>query len=117
MKTLLSLTLLLFVSLNSYSIPIKPKPLAIATIDSNYRVTIPAIPIQRFYYINISHLSFENEEEAIKIFKYYLTANLITPVIYYKEKYIILEILIEYIPDGSDHTELQFYLDHLTKPK
>jgi hypothetical protein len=29
----------------------------------------------------------------------------------------MLEILIEYIPDGSDHTELQFYLDHLTKPK
>ena len=81
MKTLLSLTLLLFVSLNSYSIPIKPKPLAVATIDSNYRVTIPAIPIQRYYYINISHLSFENEEEAINVFKYYLTANLITPVI------------------------------------
>ena len=73
--------------------------------------------IQRYYYINISHLSFENEEEAIKVFKYYLTANLITPEVYYNEKYIMLEILIEYIPEGSDHTELQFYLDHLTKPK
>ena len=117
MKTLTSLILLLFITLNLYSIPVKTQPTAVATIDSNYRVTIPAIPIQRYYYIDISHLSFENEEEAIRIFEYYLTANVITPVIYYKEKYIMLQILIEYIPEVSDYTELQFYLDHLTKPK
>jgi hypothetical protein len=116
MKTLTSLILLLFITLNSYSIPVKTPPLTVASIDTNYRITVPSIPIQRYYYVDISHLCFDSEEEAIRILEFYLTANLITPVIHYKEGYLIIQILIEYIPDVADYEGLQFYLDHLTKP-
>jgi hypothetical protein len=112
---LLSILLTLFAG-NSHSIPVKTPPLTVASIDTNYRITIPSIPIQRYYYVDISHLCFASEEEAIRILEFYLTANLITPVIYYGEGYLIIQILTEYIPDVTDYEGLQFYLDHLTKP-
>ena len=116
MKRLLFLIFSTLFTINSYSIPVKTPPLAIASIDTNYRITVPSIPIQRYYYVDISHLCFDNEEEAIRILEFYLTANLITPIIHYKEGYLIIQILIEYIPDVADYEGLQFYLDHLTKP-
>jgi hypothetical protein len=115
MKTLLSLILLLFITLNLHSIPIITPPLTVASIDTNYRITIPSIPIQRYYYVDISHLCFSSKEEAIRILEFYLTANLVTPVIYYEERYVMIQILIEYIPNIADYEGLQFYLDHLTK--
>ena len=63
MKTLTSLILLLFITLNSYSIPVKTPPLTIASIDTNYRITVPSIPIQRYYYVGMKQLRFDNEEE------------------------------------------------------
>ena len=116
MKRLLFLILAILFTVNSYSIPVKTPPLTVASIDTNYRITIPSIPIQRYYYVDISHLCFDSEEEAIRILEFYLTANLITPIIHYKEGYLIIQILIEYIPDVADYEGLQFYLDHLTKP-
>ena len=116
MKRLLFLILAILFTVNSYSIPVKTPPLTVASIDTDYRITIPSIPIQRYYYVDISHLCFDSEEEAIRILEFYLTANLITPIIHYKEGYLIIQILIEYIPDVADYEGLQFYLDHLTKP-
>jgi hypothetical protein len=116
MKRLLFLILAILFTVNSYSIPVKTPPLTVASIDTDYRITIPSIPIQRYYYVDISHLCFDSEEEAIRILEFYLTANLITPIIHYEEGYLIIQILIEYIPDVADYEGLQFYLDHLTKP-
>ena len=116
MKRLLFLILAILFTVNSYSIPVKTPPLTVASIDTDYRITVPSIPIQRYYYVDISHLCFDSEEEAIRILEFYLTANLITPIIHYEEGYLIIQILIEYIPDVADYEGLQFYLDHLTKP-
>lgn len=92
------------------------KYLPIAKIDENYLVTIPNIPVHEYYYIDISHLVFSSEAEAIKVLEFYLTANIIRPIICYEENYIILQILLEHMIEVSDYNKLQFYLNHLTKP-
>jgi len=117
MKRLLFLILPILITFNSYSIPVKTPPLAVASIDTNYRITIPSIPIQRYYYVDISHLDFADEQEAIYLLTSYVTANLISNEVFYSEGYMQIQLHLEHIPE-SDRTvaKMQNYLNCLTKP-
>lgn len=91
--------------------------LPIATIDESYYVTLPEIPVVEYYYVDISHLDFEDEQEAIYLLGAYVTGNLITNEVFYSEGYMVIHIHTEYIPDEEiDLEQLQDYLNHLSKP-
>ena len=79
-------------------------------------LTVPEIPIAAAYYVDISHLTFEDEAEADKLIHFYLTANLIKPELHYDENYVIVIVNTDYISEEFSHTDFNFYLDHLTKP-
>lgn len=117
MKLLKTFVLALgFISVGSFAQDIPVEGLPVATIDENYLVTVPEIPIQEYYFINISHLSFASEAEATKLLEFYLTANVIQPIIHYSENYVVLHVLVEHLGGDTDFNNLQFYLNHLTKP-
>lgn len=105
-----------FSAMSSFAQDVPIDELPVATINESYLVTVPAIPIQEYYFIDISHLTFADEAEAMKKLEFYLTANVIQPIVHYDENYVILHVLVEYLAGDTDHTNLQFYLEHLTKP-
>jgi len=105
-----------FISFGSIAQDIPVESLPVATINENYLVTVPEIPIQEYYFIDISHLTFASEEEATKLLKFYLTANVIRPIIHYSDNYVVLQVMVEYIDGDTDYNNLQFYLNHLSKP-
>ena len=117
MKLLKTYLLVLgFISFGSIAQDIPVESLPVATINENYLVTVPEIPIQEYYFIDISHLTFASEEEATKLLEFYLTANVIRPIIHYSDNYVVLQVMVEYIDGDTDYNNLQFYLNHLTKP-
>ena len=105
-----------FMSFGSIAQDIPVEGLPVATINEDYLVTVPEIPIQEYYFIDISHLTFASEEEATKLLEFYLTANVIRPIIHYSDNYVLLHVLVEFLGGDTDYNNLQFYLNHLTKP-
>jgi|TARA_R110000782_G_C14478452_1_gene375650 hypothetical protein len=92
--------------------------LPIATIDEKYYVTLPNIPVQEYYYVDISHLDFEDKHESVYLLTSYVTANLISNQVFYEDGYMVIRIHLEHIPGGEvSLIELQNYLNHLTKPE
>ena len=112
---ILSLAFVL-VSVSSYSQDYVLEELPVATIDENYYVTVPVTPIEEYYYIDISHLSFESEEQANNYINAFLYANITRPVLNYEERYVVLQIMLEFIGDDRDPANLQIYLNRLSKP-
>jgi hypothetical protein len=97
-------------------VPVEDLP--VATIDENYYVTLPEMPVQEYYFVDISHLDFADEQEAVYLLTSYVTANLISNEIFYAEGYMVIRIHLEYIPEEEvDLEQLQDYLNHLTKPE
>ena len=73
-------------------------------------------PVSDYYYVDISHLDFENEADLVKQCGYYLTANLITTDAHYSDNYLIVRIHTEYLTGDASMDEIQTYLNQLTKP-
>jgi hypothetical protein len=106
-----------FFSLTSIAQDVPVDELPVATIASNYYITLPEIPVENYYYVDISHLVFENEAQAVYLLRAYCQGNLITCKVFYPEHYMIIRIHTEYLPDGEvDRARLQTYLGHLPKP-
>lgn len=107
-----------FTSISSIAQDVPVEELPIATIASNYYITLPEIPVENYYYIDISHMVFADEAEAVYLLSAYCQANLITCEVFYPEHYMIIHIHAEYMPGGvmMDRADLQDYLGHLPKP-
>lgn len=91
--------------------------LPIATINEEFYVTLPEITVEEHYYVDISHMDFEDEQEAIYLLTSYVTGNLVSNEVFYTENYMILRVHTEYMPDGEiPREQLQEYLNNLTKP-
>ena len=104
-------------SLKSIAQDLPVDELPVATIDANYYITLPKTPVENYYYVDISHLVFDNEEQAVYLLRAYCQGNLITCKVFYPEHYMIIRIHTEYLPDGEvDRARLQTYLGHLPKP-
>lgn len=104
-----------FSALNATAQDVPVEELPVATIDDKFLVTVPEIPIEEYYFIDISHLTFADDEEALKKLNFYLTANVVEPIINLEDNYLILHVKTEYIGGDTDYNNLQFYLNHLTK--
>jgi hypothetical protein len=95
----------------------KAGTLQTATIDANYHVTLdPDLPLADFYKVDISHLSFENEAEAIKLLGVYVSGNLVSNEVKYAEKYMLIKIHKSFVPDATT-AQMQEYLGQLSKPE
>lgn len=105
-----------FSAVSSYAQEVPIEELPVATIDESFLVTVPEIPIEEYYLIDISHLTFLDDEDANKKLNFYLTANVIQPIINLEEDYVVLHVLVEHLGGDTDYNNLQFYLNHLTKP-
>ena len=105
-----------FSSMGSFAQDLVIEELPIATINESFYVTIPEIPLQEDYFIDISHMDFVDEADAIKKFGVFVTGNLVTPTVNFDEKYVILHIHTEYMGGDLDIAKMQVYLDQLTKP-
>ena len=115
---LLVLAISLVLTTGTFAQDVPAEELPVATIDENYYVTLPEMPVQEYYFVDISHLDFADEQEAIYLLTSYVTANLISNQIFYAEGYMVIRIHLEYIPDEEvDLEQLQDYLNHLTKPE
>jgi len=108
----------LMLSTGSFSQDVLVEDLPVANIDENYYVTLPEMPVQEYYFVDISHLDFTDEQEAIYLLTSYVTANLISNEVFYTDGYMVIRIHLEHIPgDEVDLAQLQDYLNHLTKPE
>ena len=115
MKQLLKLILLTIVLTAT---PASAQEMPRAVINPEYLVSLPTdIPLQEYYFVDISHLDFADEQEAIYLLTSYVTANLISNEVFYSEGYMQIQLHLEYIPE-SDRTvaKMQNYLNCLTKP-
>ncbi|MFT5821973.1 MAG: hypothetical protein ACI8ZM_003229, partial [Crocinitomix sp.] len=63
-------------AVGSYAQDIVVEDLPVATISEVYYVTLPDAPVEEYYYIDISHLDFEDEQEAVYLLGAYVTGNL-----------------------------------------
>ena len=82
-----------------------------ATISDNLICTLDAdAPLSDYYKIDISHLSFESEEEALLKFKKHLTGNLITNEVHLDENFVIIQIHHAYLGDSPSIERIQNYL-------
>jgi hypothetical protein len=97
-------------------IPVDELPTA--TINENYLLTLDAsAPLSEYYKVDISHLTFANENEAVKTMKRFLTANLVSNQVYYSEQYMIVKLHLEYLGETANITDVQHYLhNYLAKP-
>ena len=117
MKLLKMLVLVLGLSsVGSFAQDIVVEELPIATISDVYYVTLPDDPVEEYYYIDISHLDFEDEQEAVYLLGAYVTGNLITNEVFYSENYMIVQIHFEYVDGPISLEDLQAYLGILSKP-
>ena len=116
MKQLLKLILLTIVLTAT---PASAQEMPRAVINPEYLVSLPTeIPLQEYYFVDISHLDFTDEQEAIYLLTSYVTANLISNEVFYTDGYMVIRIHLEHIPgDEVDLAQLQDYLNHLTKPE
>ena len=117
MKLLKMLVLVLGLSsVGSFAQDIVVEELPIATISDVYYITLPDAPVEEYYYIDISHLDFEDEQEAVYLLGAYVTGNLITNEVFYSENYMIVQIHFEYVDGPISLEDLQAYLGILSKP-
>lgn len=105
-----------FTAASAFAQDVPVEDLPVATIDDNFYVTVPDSPISDYYYIDISHLEFADEQEAIYLLGAYVTGNLITNEVFYADNYMIVNIHLEYVGDDFSTTDLQSYLGELSKP-
>lgn len=71
------------------------------TLSNDFFLTLdPAVPVSPYYKVDISHMGFTNEADAVKQCRDYLTANLISNEVFYDEGYMIVRIHTEYM-DGD----------------
>ena len=98
----------------SQDVPVDELP--VATINESFYVTLPDGPVENYYYVDISHMVFADEQEAVYLLAGYVTGNLITNEVFYSDGYMILQIHHEYMPEGIELDFMQNYLNHLTKP-
>lgn len=103
-------------SVGSFAQELVIEELPVATINENFFVTIPEIPLQENYFIDISHMDFVDEADAIKKFAVFVTGNLVTPDVHYADNYVILHIHTEFMGGDLDIVKMQTYLNQLTKP-
>jgi hypothetical protein len=103
-------------SVGSFAQDMVVEDLPVATISDVYYVTLPDAPVEEYYYIDISHLDFEDEQEAIYLLGAYVTGNLITNEVFYSENYMIIQIHFEYVDGAISLADLQSYLGILSKP-
>lgn len=103
-------------AVGSYAQDIVVEDLPVATISDVYYVTLPDTPVEEYYYIDISHLDFEDEQEAVYLLGAYVTGNLITNEVFYSENYMIIQIHFEYVDGPISLEDLQAYLGILSKP-
>lgn len=97
-------------------VPLEELPTA--TLTTDFQLTLdPSVPVSEYYYVDISEMDFENEAEAIKKCRDYLSANLISNEVHYSENYLIVHIHTEYMGGDLDYDKLQTYLNQLTKPE
>ena len=115
---LLKTLLLSFVltSVGSFAQEIAVEDLPVATISDVYYVTLPEGEVEEYYYIDISHLDFEDEQEAIYLLGAYVTGNLITNEVFYSENYMLIQIHFEYVDGPISLEDMQSYLGILSKP-
>ena len=117
MKLLKTLVLVLgLTSVGSFAQGIVVEDLPVATISDVYYVTLPDAPVEEYYYIDISHLDFEDEQEAVYLLGAYVTGNLITNEVFYSESYMLIQIHFEYVDGPISIEDLQAYLGILSKP-
>ena len=106
-----------FIASSAFAQDVPVEELPTATLDENFHLTLnPEAPVSEYYYVDISHLDFANEAEAIKKCRDYLSANLISNEVHYSENYMIVRIHTEYMGDDLSYESIQNYLNHLTKP-
>ena len=104
-------------AVSSFAQDVPVEDLPVATIGETYYVTLPEAPLEEYYYIDISHLEFADEHEAIYLLGAYVSGNLVTNEVFYSENYMILRVHFEYM--GATIlavSELQDYLGQLSKP-
>ncbi len=119
MKILKTLFLsIAFISIKSMAQVMPTEGLPTATLDENFHLTLDlALPVADYYKVDISHLEFLNEEDAIKKCRVYLTGNLISNEVHFSENFIIVHIHTEYLAGDLDHAKIQTYLNQLRKPE
>lgn len=117
MKRLIIICSLILGTLSAHAQDIDPEGLPTGTLTTDFYLTLdPSVPVSNYYKVDISHMGFENETEAIKKCRYYLTGNLITNEVHFEEGYIIVRIHTEYMGGDLDYDKLTAYLKQLTKP-
>lgn len=88
-----------------------------AEIGEDFTITLnQSEPIQSVYKADISSLGFINEEQASKVFSYFLVANLVSNELHYSEGFVLIKINLDYLPDDATHDALHTYLNQLPKP-
>ncbi len=118
MKLLKLIVLALSLSvMNTYAQELVVEDLPVATINDNFYVTLPEMDVMDDYYVDISGLTFADEDEAIYLLTSFVTGNLVTSTIHYSEGYMIVHIHKEYISGTIALSDMQYYLDHLSKPE
>ena len=88
-----------------------------AEISDDFTITLNQTePIQSVYKADITSLGFESEEQATKVFGYFLVANLVSNELHYSEGYVLIKINLEYLAEDATHEALNTYLNQLPKP-
>lgn len=116
-KLKIGMLVLGFLSFASFSQEVDLEELPTATLTEDFFLTLdPSVPITEYYYVDISHMGFANETEAIKTCRNYLSGNLISNEVHFSEGYLIVHIHTEYLGGDLDYVKVQNYLNQLTKP-
>jgi|GEM_PF-1533353 len=106
-----------FLSFTSYSQALDLESLPTATLTEGFLLTLDSsLPVADYYYVDISHMGFTSEIEAVKACRNYLSGNLISNEVHYSENYMIVHIHTEYMSGALDYEKLQLYLNQLSKP-
>ncbi len=114
---MLLLTVGLF-SIMGYSQEVALDEMPTATLTEGFYLTLdPSAPVSNYYKVDISHMGFVTEEEAIKQCRAYLSGNLISNEVHFSENYLIVRIYTEYMGGDLDLVKLQTYLNQLSKPQ
>lgn len=103
-------------AVNSFAQDVAIEELPVATINTGYYITLPEIPVQEYYFVDISHMVFADEQEAVYLLGAYCSGNLITNEVHYADHYMIIQIHTEYVEGEIDRVQLQEYLGQLSKP-
>lgn len=106
-----------FLSFASFSQDLDLESLPTATLTEDFYLTLdPSVPVAEYYLVDISHMGFTTEAEAIKSCRNYLSGNLISNQVFFSENYLIVHIHTEYLGGDLDYAKVQNYLNQLSKP-